>query len=392
MTPDATSVAPRTVHGTVGYQFQPVLDLFTQLADENPDWDAQFCVYSRGEQVVDLSTSDRDWITGVFSASKGIAAITLSTLIRDGQLDLEQRVAHYWPEFAAEGKGEISVGTLLSHQAGLVGVDGGFELDEILHSELGAARLAATRPLWVPGSSFGYHGITIGIFMEELVRRIAGTTLHELYEKTIREPRQIDFYLGLPTTEEHRYRDIYPPAAGMPTPPSGASPDSLTDLMFNSVGQPSAGPHADSLSPNHAHVRAVGPSAVGGVGSARGIARAYASALGMDGSALLDPKTIELVSQQRSWGHDRILNVINAFATVFMKTTPRVDVGSYRAFGHDGAGAVIGFADPLYDLALGYVPHPMRAPGSDPLYLQLRAATTACVTREAENPAAVGSS
>jgi CubicO group peptidase (beta-lactamase class C family) len=104
----------------------------------------------------------------------------------------------------------------------------------------------------------------------------------------------------------------------------------------------------------------------------------------MGGAPLLDRRTIDIVSQQRSWGHDRILNVTNAFALVFMKSTPRVDLGSYQAFGHDGAGGVIAYADPLYDLALAYVPYPMRASASDPLYRRLRAAATTCVTGAAD--------
>jgi CubicO group peptidase (beta-lactamase class C family) len=191
--------------------------------------------------VVDLTGGPdlaEDSVTGVFSVSKGISALVIATLVRDGQLVLDERVAHYWPEFGACGKDTITVRQLLSHQAGLVGVPGGLAFEELRDSSIAAARLAAACPDWRPGSDFGYHGITIGVFMEELTRRITGRTLQETYESEIRTPHDIDFYLGLPAAAEPRFREVLPMAPNSEQQAEldrhASAPDGLTALAFNS--------------------------------------------------------------------------------------------------------------------------------------------------------------
>ena len=265
------------------------------LAD--PLLSIQIAVQWRDQFVVDLVGGEHlgaDSITGVFSASKGVAAVALGTLIRSGVIDLDRKVVDYWPEFAAHGKGRMTVRTLLSHQAGLIGVDGGLSRDEFLDSEAAAARLAAARPQWRPGSAVGYHGLTIGVFMEELVRRTTGTTLQALYEATIRAPLDIDFYLGLPESEERRYREIQPmnpaPAQQAALAERNTASDGMTALMFNSVN--AAGDASPSAALVDRATRAAGSASVGGVGSARGLARVYAAAIGLVGDALLDEETI----------------------------------------------------------------------------------------------------
>src|SRR6185437_15677927 len=180
-----------------------------------------------------------DSVTGVFSVSKGISALVIATLVRDGELGLDEPVARYWPEFAAEGKAAVTVRQLLSHQAGLVGLPGGMSFEELRDSSLAAARLADTFPDWLPGSAFGYHGLTIGVFMEELTRRITGRSLQSVYESAIRAPHDIDFYLGFPAGQEHRFREVLPMA---PTSAQQAeidrrasAPDGITALAFNSA-------------------------------------------------------------------------------------------------------------------------------------------------------------
>ena len=132
----------------------------------------------------------------------------IARLVDAGLLDPDVPVVHYWPEFGAEGKREISVRQLLSHQAGVPAIDGRFRLEEVLDSAAGAERLAAQRPFWRPGSAFGYHALTIGLLMEELVRRVTGTSLQDVFEREIRSPRDADFYLGLPEALDARYVPI----------------------------------------------------------------------------------------------------------------------------------------------------------------------------------------
>jgi CubicO group peptidase (beta-lactamase class C family) len=373
--------------GTVSPGFEAVRNQLDAYLLADPAYSAQLSVYWNGDLVVDLvggpDLAD-DSVTGVFSVSKGISALVIAMLVRDGRLDLDEPVVRYWPEFAAAGKAAITVRQLLSHQAGLVGLAGGVSFEELRDSALAAARLSDASPEWYPGSSFGYHGLTIGVFMEELTRRITGRPLQEIYESELRAPRDIDFYLGFPAAQEHRFREVLPMA---PTSEQQAeldrrasAPDNLTALAFNSQLR---GPSAleSPTSPNLREVRAAGPAAVGGIGSARGLAKAYATAIGAAGApALLDAGTIAQVAQQQVCGVDRVLNKIMCFGIVFMKPHQEVEFGSYRAFGHDGAGGALAFADPTYGIGFGYIPLPIQYPGAaDPKAVHLSTIVRSCI-------------
>ena len=143
----------------------------------------------------------------------------VALLVQDGTLELDREVAHYWPEFAAEGKGAVTLRDLLAHRAGVVGADAGFTVEELADDRVVAERLAAQRPFWRPGSAFGYHALVIGALTGEVVRRATGRTLQELYEERVRAPYGLGFHLGLPESEEPRYRSVLPMA---PTPPEQA--------------------------------------------------------------------------------------------------------------------------------------------------------------------------
>jgi CubicO group peptidase (beta-lactamase class C family) len=345
-----------------------VRTLFESYLAEDPSFSAQLCVYRGGDPVVDLAGGpqlDRDSVTGVFSVSKGVAALAIATLVDDGRLGLDAPVADSWPEFAAAGKDSVTVRQLLSHQAGLAAVEGRFTLAEVVESAAGAQRLARQRPHWRPGTAFGYHALTIGILMEELVRRVAGRSLQALYEDVIRAPRDIDFYLGLPESQDARYvpiQDATPTAERRAEIAARPPVDALAELVFDNVAA-AAGNSTGGVTTNNPLVRRAGPAAIGGVGSARGLARLYAAALGHVGPPIAGRCTLEAMSQQQSWGIDRTLNVTNCFGIVFMTPQPRMPFGGVGAFGHDGAGGALAFADPETGLAFGYVPVPMQYPG-----------------------------
>ncbi len=370
----------QTPCGRVAPGFEPVREAFEEQLRVDQAHNAQLTVYWRDQPVVDLVGGpplDAESITGVFSVTKGAAALALGTRVRSGAIDLDERVAHYWPQFAQCGKHDVTVRQLLSHQAGLVSVDGGLSTEEVLDSRQGAAKLAAQRPAWRPGSTFGYHGVTIGIFMEELLRRVTSVTLQELYESEIRLPRDIDFYVGLPASEERRYQPLFPSTAAEPEPRDTAwtIEDGLESMTYRAPKRSEATGHGE-FGPNDREVRAAGPAALGGVASARGLARLYAAAQGYIGKPLLDEETIGEMSQQQVWGQDRILCQQMCFGVVFQRPHPRVQFGSYRAFGHDGAGGALAFADPLYEMSFGYIPNPGVDPGgADPRAIELSAVT-----------------
>lgn len=337
--------------GVAAPEYQAVRDLFESFLLDDPQYSAQVSVYHSGTRVLQLSGGPRlapDSITGAYSCSKGVAAFVIALLVQDGLLDLDRTVAHYWPEFAAHGKQAITVRQALSHRAGLLGVEGGLALSEFTTPDA-ARKLAATAPLWRPGATFGYHALAIGIIMEELCRRVAGTTLQEMYASRIRLPFGVDFFLGLPEEEEPRYLDVLYTA--------DPRQDWLDPLGLEGLNGNAAVSTVMEL-PNHRIVRELGMSSAGGVGSAEGLARVYAAATtGIEGEpAFLAPETARIMSEEQVWGLDRSSGLDNAFAVIFMKPHPSRNFGSHTAFGHEGANGALGFADPAYDLAFGYIP------------------------------------
>lgn len=357
--------------GLATEQFAGVRELFDSMLDADPRYSAQVAVYLGGTRVVDLAggpDSAADSLTGVFSCSKGVSALAFSLLVQDGLVDLDATVDTYWPEFAQGGKGAVTVRQLLSHQAGLVGVQGGFAMEDYNDLPAVAARLAAMAPMWRPDSgTFGYHALTMGVFLEELCRRVTGERLQDVYDRRIRAPYAADMFLGLPESEESRFRPVLfdeQPA------PAFFDPHSIAGV----AGNVQAGNLLDL--PNIRSVRAAGSCSGAGVGSADGLARVYAGALtGIDGlPPFLTQETIALMSQEQVWGLDRVFCEISSFAVTFMKANPRMDFGSAQAFGHDGANASLGFADPLYGVGFGYVPAWNEEGGTAGRGMQLSAA------------------
>lgn len=351
----------QTSLGFVAPGYESVLGLFESLLAEDPRYSAQVAAYHRGVPVVRLAGGpdmDAETLTGAYSCSKGVAAMVIALLVQDGVLELDRTVAHYWPEFGVHGKDRLLVREALSHQAGLFGVEGGFGLDEFTTARA-AARLAAASPAWEPGRQFGYHALTIGILMEELCRRTTGEALQDLYDRRIRKPQEVEFFLGLPEDLEPRYRDVlYDDDPNQPW----VDPLSLEGLNSNA-------PASTIMElPNIRSVRAAGMSAAGGVGSADGLARLYAAATtGVDGDEpFLTDGTVAAMTREQVWGLDRSSGLDNAFAVVFMKPHPSRNFGSHRAFGHEGANAALGFADPSYGMSFGYIPRRQeegRTPG-----------------------------
>lgn len=357
--------------GLATEQFAGVRELFDSMLDADPRYSAQVAVYLGGTRVVDLAggpDSAADSLTGVFSCSKGVSALAFSLLVQDGLVDLDATVAAYWPEFAQRGKGAVTVRQLLSHQAGLVGVQGGFAMEDYNDLPAVADRLASMAPMWRPDSgTFGYHALTMGVFLEELCRRVTGERLQDVYDRRIRAPYAADMFLGLPESEESRFRPVLfdeQPA------PAFFDPHSIAGVAGNVQAGNLLG------LPNIRSVRAAGSCSGAGVGSADGLARVYAGALtGIDGlPPFLTPETIALMSQEQVWGLDRVFCEISSFAVTFMKANPRMDFGSAQAFGHDGANASLGFADPLYGVGFGYVPAWNEEGGTAGRGMQLSAA------------------
>ncbi|HET6501858.1 MAG TPA: serine hydrolase domain-containing protein [Amycolatopsis sp.] len=356
--------------GTVAAGFESVRDEFAAVAaEESGDYAAQLVAYVHGERVVDLWTGPGftgESLTGVFSSTKGAAHLVVALLVQDGTLEPDQRVSHYWPEFGAEGKQDITLRELLSHRAGVVGAEAGFSPDEIADDRVIAERLAGQRPYWRPGSYFGYHALVIGALTGEVVRRATGASIQEHFETRVRAPYGLDFYLGLPEAEESRFRTNLPM---LPTSEQRAEldaaatgPRSLNGIAFNRHH-----PEVVELGelPNLQVVRAQGPASVGGVASARGLAGMYAAAISEIGGRvpLLKPDTAAAFAQIHSLGYDLVTRKHNAFGLGFTATADVYPVLGQGAFGHSGAAGSQAFADPRSGLAYGYNRRRFAFPG-----------------------------
>ncbi|GGQ15361.1 serine hydrolase [Streptomyces roseolilacinus] len=358
------------VRGFVAEGYEEVREAFEAVvADERPDYAGQLAAHVRGRRVVDLwagPDTDGDTLFGVFSSTKGAAHLVVALLVQEGVLDLDRAVAHYWPEFAAGGKGEVTLRQLMAHQAGVVGAEAGLTLAELADDRVVAERVAGQRPYWRPGAAFGYHTLNIGALTGEVVFRATGRTLHEVYAARIREPYGLDFFLGLPEEHEPRFRSLLPmdptreQRAVLEAAPDG--PHTLAAIAGNRHGgEPT---DLESL-PNSRLVRAKGPASVGGVASARGLAGLYAAAIGvLDGRPpLLEEDTLAEVGQVHSCGFDVVARAHRSFVLGFQDPTlpyPWLGAGS---FGHSGAGGSQAFADPRAGLAYGYARRRYAFPG-----------------------------
>lgn len=356
------------VNGTVAAGWEPVREAFEAFAAAEPfSPEAQLAVHHHGRRVVDLWAGEdtaADTLTGVFSITKGAAHLVVALLVQDGVLDLDRPVTAYWPEFTGDGKERLTVRRLVAHQSGLINVDEGFDYEDIADDAVVAARLAQQKPYWEPGTAYGYHAFVIGALTGEIVRRVTGRSLQEVYEERIRAPFGLDLYMGLPAALEERWKPVL---EMLPTPEqtaefaagAGKQPE-LLSVGFNGHRNPPMDPVAYA---NHPRVRALGPASGGGIGTARGVAALYAAAIsGLDGRpALLRPETAAEFARPHGseLGPDRVTGDADHFALGFEQ---QAAVGP-RAFGHQGAAGGQGFADPETGVAYGYTRRRFGFPG-----------------------------
>lgn len=358
-------VTTENLHGFA----DPRLDEITARLDgylaADPDLSFQVAALHDGRPVLDAWGGPHmaeDSVIVPYSVTKNTIGLSVGLLVERGQLDLDERVAHYWPEFAAKGKRRVTVRQLLSHQAGLPQTSPPLTWDELLDHHAAAERLAASRPFWHPGSAFGYHAVTIGSLGDELVFRVTGRTLHEFYEREIREPLGVDFFLGLPGEHESRRVDVLP----MIKPVSDTSAPA-----FSALGPVVFGPMSGGVDmANSPRSWRYGHPATSGTGTARGIARLMAAAVtGVDGAEpFLGADTVEQIGQQQIRGYDEVLHQHDrAHAIVFQKPSQQLAFGGPRSFGHDGAAGALACVDP--DTGLAFAWTVARGPwpgGADP--------------------------
>ncbi|MER5632450.1 class A beta-lactamase-related serine hydrolase [Streptomyces nitrosporeus] len=355
------------MHGTCDERFTAVREAFEANFTERDELGAAVTVLLDGVPVADLWGGwadgartrpwERDTVVNVWSTTKGPTALCAHILADRGLLDLDAPVAAYWPEFAAAGKESVRVRHLLSHRSGVAGLREPHTLDELYDWELTCARLAATEPWWEPGTRSGYHAISYGFLVGEVVRRITGLLPGEFLREEVTGPLGIDFTVGLPEEEAHRAAELVQPkhvvreqAALFAT----MEPVAIASLLNPGTGTAAA---------NTPGWRAAEIPAANGHGTARAVAALYGVIAGrgsLDGRRILSETAAERIREGQGSCRDLVLGAGFRHETELglglWLSGPNASYGpNPRAVGHDGAGGSSGLADPEAGLALGYV-------------------------------------
>lgn len=371
------------ISGSCDPRFVRVRDEFERNFAERGEVGASVCVMIDGEPVVDLwggvadQGDGRPWeedtVSVVFSTTKGVTALSAHMLASRGTVDLAAPVSVYWPEFGQAGKEGVTVGMLLSHRAGLPVVSAPLAEGAFFDWAGMIAVLEAERPVWEPGARHGYHGLTFGWLVGEVVRRVSGLSLGEFVRTEIAEPLALDLWLGLPEEIEPRVA-----AVGYAAPQPGDEPSKLSviaatepeslaaRLLLNTGGYLNGPAGFDS---REAHAAELG--ATGAITNARALAGLYAP-LARGGGQLVDGAALARMSTTVSAGQDATAFANSRYTYGFV---PSIDnrheaaglrdsmILSADAFGHPGLGGGVGFASPANRMSFGYTMNAM-GPGT----------------------------
>ncbi|MFD9793694.1 serine hydrolase domain-containing protein [Streptomyces sp. NPDC059070] len=356
------------VHGHCDARFAAVRTAFEENFRSRGELGAAVAVTLGGESVVDLWAGwadgartrpwERDTLVNVWSTTKGATALCAHVLADRGLLDLDAPVAGYWPEFAAAGKESVTVRQLLAHRAGLAGLREPHTLAQLFDWRLTTARLAATEPWWEPGSRSGYHALTFGFLVGEVVRRVSGLLPGAFLSQEVTGPLGIDFSIGLPGKEAGRAAElVQPPAAG-----TGRLAALFAELAPVGVAA-LTNPLATAADANTPEWRAAELPAANGHGTARAVAELYGVYAGRGrwrGHRVLSPETVERVREGQGACRDLVIGPGVPHETelglgLWLSGTGRSYGPNPRAVGHDGFGGSCGLADPEAGLSLGYV-------------------------------------
>jgi CubicO group peptidase (beta-lactamase class C family) len=350
------------IHGICATGYEPVRDAFAENFAERGEIGAAVAVVAHGEPVVDLwagwadPACTRPWepstLTNVWSTTKPMTALCMHILMDRAGIDPDMTVASIWPEFAQGGKADIPLRWVLSHRSGLSGISAPLTAKDLEDWEKITTLLAAQEPLWEPGTESGYHAVTFGFLVGEIVRRITGQSLGAFFAGEVAGPMGADFHIGIAQHDLERCSDVQPPQlsdedrAAMAEAFSAAHP-----AAWATWGNPTlAGGEANAPGWRMAEI-----PAANGHGTALALATIFGSLV--DGSQrLITPATLQKVCTSQGKSTDLVLGVPMEFGLGFVLSG---DAGHYgpnpAAFGHDGFGGSGVWADPEAGVAGAYV-------------------------------------
>jgi CubicO group peptidase (beta-lactamase class C family) len=368
------------ITGQVEPGFEGVRDAFAHNFDVDREVGAAFCLHVGGRKVVDIQGGtfarkgerpyDQHTLQLVFSTTKGATAACANLLAQRGQLDLNAPVSTYWPEFAQAGKADLPVLLLLTHQAGLPALDATLTPEEAQAWDPAVAALAEQKPFWEPGTAHGYHAVTYGWLVGEVVRRVSGRSLGTYFAEEIAQPLGLEFWIGLPEAQEHRVS----PIVGGLLPEGGSAEAEGMPSDFDSTllarALNAGGAFSERGWMNQPAWHAAEVPAANGITNATSLSRLYAGLIGtVEGGpaeSILTRAQVDQARQVRTFGADQVFLSLGFpmeqhIGQGFWISSPFAPFGGEGSFGHTGAGGSYGFADPENELAVGYVMNLMQS-------------------------------
>lgn len=360
------------IHGTADPDFAACRDAFRANLAAGDERGAACAIYRDGKLVLDLWGGSADaagptpWLRAtavpVFSVTKGIAALCILSQVSDGNIDLDRPLAQYWPEFAAHGKGAVSVRQALAHQAGVPLISGSITLEDLADTGAMAARLAAEEPLFEPGTAHAYHAITVGWITSELMRRVTGQTLGSWFRDNVARPLDLNIQIG-------RSADANSPVAAVEVPDEHDSPEidaaSIAARAISLNGLFPARMSGLAAAMNDPDMQRVELAGANGVADARSLARLYSKAIGGGGETPLVSQdclrdACRIVSSGTPLGQEFPGPTWGAGLMLPWAVQPMLGEGS---FGHDGAGGSLAFAHAPSGVSFAYVRNRVGQPG-----------------------------
>jgi CubicO group peptidase (beta-lactamase class C family) len=354
------------IHGVCEERFSAVQDILATNLDAGNDVGASVAVYVEGEAVVDIwggytdesrtKEWERDSIVNVWSTTKTMTALSALVLADRGEIDFHAPVAKYWPEFAAGGKEGVEVRHLMSHTAGLSGWEQPVAIDDLYDWEKCTELLAAQEPWWEPGSASGYHAVTQGYLVGEVIRRVAGASVGTFFRDEIAGPLGADFHIGTPAECDDRVVSVIPPP---PLPE-----EALAAMAGNPIAAKTLGnPPMDALASFTVPWRRAEIPAAGGHGNARsvGLVQSILACGGtVQGHRFLSQEGCEAVLQEQSNGTDLVLGVPLRFGLGYGLKTELLPIGERACFWGGWGGSIV-LVDMDSHLTIAYMMNKMES-------------------------------
>jgi CubicO group peptidase (beta-lactamase class C family) len=350
------------VHGTTDPKFESVREQLEKNLNVGDDVGASVAVFQRGELVVDIWGGfqdaektvpwERDTLVNVWSTTKTMTFLVALMLADRGELDFHAKVSTYWPEFAQANKTDVLVRHIMGHTAGLSGFGEPMAPEDLADWERCVGILARQEPWWTPGTASGYHAVTQGYLIGEIVRRITGTTIGDFFRSEVAKVLDADFHIGLPESEEGRVSYVIPPE---PLDFSSVPRDSITYRTFSS-------PPLDATMPRHRWWRAAEIPAANGHGNAHSVAlvqQIITNRGEANGHRFYAEKTGDAIFESQAHGVDLALGTETHFGMGYGLSSATVPIGPSACYWGGYGGSII-VMDQASGLTVAYMMNLMR--------------------------------